>query len=71
MTQPITFNKYIASIYRQSKHDFNEQIAALDLRATTGDLLLFVADHPGLHNGNCPSNGTDPSLSPWLTRLNH
>lgn len=54
MTQPITFNKYIASIYRQSKHDFNEQIAALDLRATTGDLLLFVADHPDSHNGKLP-----------------
>ena len=48
MTQTFLFNKYIASIYRQSKNEFNQQVAALDIRATEGDLLLFVDDHPAI-----------------------
>ncbi|MFC6181521.1 MarR family winged helix-turn-helix transcriptional regulator [Lactiplantibacillus daowaiensis] len=46
MSQPYLFNKYIASIYRQSKNEFNQQVARLDIRATEGDLLLFISDHP-------------------------
>ncbi|MFD1670878.1 MarR family winged helix-turn-helix transcriptional regulator [Agrilactobacillus yilanensis] len=41
-------SKYIAGIYRQSKIDINQQFQSLGLKATEGDLLLFLHDNPGL-----------------------
>ncbi|VDG30405.1 MarR family winged helix-turn-helix transcriptional regulator [Lactiplantibacillus mudanjiangensis] len=57
------FNKYIASIYRQSKNEFNQQVAALDIRATEGDLLLFISDHPNISQRQIAQQMVlDPSL---------
>lgn len=41
-------SKYIAGIYRQSKIEINREFRALGLRATEGDLMLFLHDNPGL-----------------------
>lgn len=63
MAQPVKFNKYIASIYRQSKNEFNQQVTNLDIRATEGDLLLFVDDHPQVLQKEIAQDMTlDPSL---------
>jgi DNA-binding MarR family transcriptional regulator len=42
------FSKYIASIYRESKQQFNQQFTDFDLRATQSDVLLFIHEHPNL-----------------------
>lgn len=41
-------SKYIAGIYRQSKIEINQKFQFLGLRATEGDLMLFLHDNPGL-----------------------
>ena len=41
-------SKYIAGLYRQSKIDINQAFQDIGLRATEGDLLLFIYDNPGL-----------------------
>ncbi|MFR3729364.1 MarR family winged helix-turn-helix transcriptional regulator [Lacrimispora sp.] len=41
-------SKYIAGIYRQSKIEINQKFQYLGLRATEGDILLFLHDNPGL-----------------------
>jgi DNA-binding MarR family transcriptional regulator len=41
-------SKYIASIYRESKQQFNHQFTDFDLRATQSDVLLFIHEHPNL-----------------------
>lgn len=41
-------SKYIAGLYRQSKIDINQAFQDYGLRATEGDLLLFIYDNPGL-----------------------
>ncbi|ANK60654.1 MarR family winged helix-turn-helix transcriptional regulator [Loigolactobacillus backii] len=57
------FSKYIASVYRQSKNDFKQQITELDVRATQSDLLMFIQDHPGLTQRQIAHNMTlDASL---------
>ncbi len=41
-------SKYIAGLYRQSKKAINLEFQHLGIRATQGDLLLFINDNPGL-----------------------
>ncbi|WP_048000770.1 MarR family winged helix-turn-helix transcriptional regulator [Lactiplantibacillus herbarum] len=63
MAQASLFNKYIAGIYRQSKNEFNQQVAELDIRATEGDILLFVNDHPNVSQQRIAQEMVlDPSL---------
>jgi DNA-binding MarR family transcriptional regulator len=39
-------SKYIASIYRYSKNQFNRQLEQSKLGATQIDVLLFIQEHP-------------------------
>lgn len=41
-------SKYLGAIYRKSKIEINQQIQDLGVRATQGDLILFINDNPGL-----------------------
>lgn len=66
MTEFHLISKYIATIYRKSKHDFNQQIAHLDVRATQSDILLFIYEHPNFSQKRIAEQmAIDPSL---LTR---
>ncbi|MFD0896537.1 MarR family winged helix-turn-helix transcriptional regulator [Loigolactobacillus binensis] len=57
------FSKYIAGVYRQSKRDFKQAIAELDVRATQSDLLMYIYDHPALTQQQIAQDVTmDPSL---------
>lgn len=56
-------SKYIASVYRYSKNQINRQISNLDIRATQGDLLLFIDEHPHLSQKQIAQGmHIDPSL---------
>ncbi|WEV36900.1 MarR family winged helix-turn-helix transcriptional regulator [Lactobacillus sp. ESL0677] len=56
-------SKFIAGIYRQSKNEFNQQLANLNLRATQSDLLLFIVEHPNLMQREIAQQMViDPSL---------
>lgn len=58
-----SLSKFIAGIYRQSKTEFNQQIAGLDVRATQSDLLLFIYDNPNLVQREIAAQMViDPSL---------
>lgn len=66
MTHTYLLSKYIASIYRNSKNDFNRYIKTLDVRATQSDLLLFIYEHPNyMQKEIAQEMAIDPSL---LTR---
>jgi len=66
MTHSYLLSKYIASIYRNSKNDFNHYIKTFDVRATQSDLLLFIYEHPNYMQKEIAQEMTiDPSL---LTR---
>ncbi|EGO2851467.1 MarR family transcriptional regulator [Enterococcus faecalis] len=66
MSQFHLISKYIATIYRKSKNDFNQQITHLDVRATQSDILLFIYEHPNfLQKQIAEQMAIDPSL---LTR---
>lgn len=57
------FSRFIAAIYRQSKHDFKREIAELDVQATQSDLLMFIYDHPALTQQQiAQAMVVDPSL---------
>lgn len=63
MSAEYFLNKYIASLYRRSKSAVNAHIADLDIRATIGDLMLFVYDNPGQSQKEIAQNMIiDPSL---------
>jgi len=58
-----SLTKYIAGIYRESKNSINDQLKAVNIRATESDLVLFVYDHPGLpQKAIAESLMLDPSL---------
>lgn len=63
MTDFYLLSKYIASFYRHSKNQINHQINDLDIRATQGDLLLFIDEHPHLSQKQIAQEmQIDPSL---------
>ncbi|KRM05605.1 hypothetical protein FC89_GL001309 [Liquorilactobacillus ghanensis DSM 18630] len=56
-------SKYIAGLYRQSKKEINQEFQSVGIRATQGDLLLFINDNPGLSQKKIASLMIlDPSL---------
>jgi DNA-binding MarR family transcriptional regulator len=57
------YSKFIGAVYRQSKHDFQQELVQLDVRAAQSDVLMFVYHNPGLTQQQIASGMTvDASL---------